>query len=846
MSRTVLRNWRFRQGGESKWLASKHSEPITEIYRDLLDHGLIPDPFVDRNERDVQWVAEKTWEYECDFVVDSRAAHEDLAFEGLDTIAKVYLNDKLVLESDNMFHRPRVSVGDALKDGKNTLRIVFESALLWGREQEKKHGKCLLWNGESSRAQVRKAQYHYGWDWGPVLMSCGPYRAITLEQYGARIADLYARTEVADDCKTAKVKPQFEIVGDASGVTVKTELVAPSGESVAVKEGPSPEFALDAPQLWYPSGYGSQPLYTLNVTVVDKDQKALWKESVTFGIRKLELVQHELKDEPGTSFFFRVNNVPVFSAGSSWIPAHNMLTKLTRQDYANWISLLPKSNQIMVRVWGGGIYEPDDFYAECDRQGVLVWQDFMFACAQYPYHAEFRKSVEREARDQLIRLRNFCSICILAGNNEDYQVAEQVKLEYDPNDHSGDWTKTNFPARTAYETDLPRISKELTDIPYHPGSPWGGKDTTDPTVGDIHQWNVWHGTQEKYQNWGKLGGRFVSEFGMEAYPAMSTLKKCITDESQLYPQSLVMDSHNKADGFERRIALYVMENFRVRAMDLETWIYITQLMQSECLAYAYRCWRRQWKGPGREYIGGALVWQLNDCWPVISWATCDFYLTPKLSWYAIKRESAPLGVGIYRTTPEDKKKKTLDPDQPGPPPDLVDKTYIYDVWVSNLSLDPRDLTLSLRTFDARSGKLLKNHGDRQVHVAANQSTELLEDLPVDDSIVVQARLLDADGKVVARAADWPQPLKHIVFDPRTVKATARDGFVEVTASGPVKGVMLSTTADNVEWQDNGFDVFPDDVYIVQAPGVTPSTDVSVRFYEQEAIAAPSAGKCELM
>jgi beta-mannosidase len=281
-------------------------------------------------------------------------------------------------------------------------------------------------------------------------------------------------------------------------------------------------------------------------------------------------------------------------------------------------------------------------------------------------------------------------------------------------------------------------------------------------------------------------------------------------------------------------------------MDLETWIYITQLMQSECLAYAYRCWRRQWKGPGREYIGGALVWQLNDCWPVISWATCDFYLNRKLAWYAIKRESAPIGVGIYRSTPQDKAKKTLDPEVPGPPPDLVDKTYTFDVWGSNLSLEPRKLTLSLRMFDAISGKLYQEHDSKEVTLGANMSTEISEDLKVDQSLVVQARLIDSNGSVVARASDWPQPLKHIVFGPRSVKVKAFDGYVEVSADAPIKGVEL-TSPDPVDLEDNGFDVFPNDVYIVQAPGVKSSSEIRVRFYEQEAIESKKNGRhCDLM
>jgi beta-mannosidase len=509
------------------------------------------------------------------------------------------------------------------------------------------------------------------------------------------------------------------------------------------------------------------------------------------------------------------------------------LTALTKQDYQGWINKAVVGNQVMLRVWGGGIYEPDIFYEECDRVGILVWQDFMFACGAYPYFAEFAKSVRKEAEDQVKRLRNFCSVAIFAGNNEDYMVAEAKNLEYDRNDLSGDYTKTAFPARTAYETDFPRIVSKYSDVPYHPGSPWGGVNIGDPTIGDIHQWNVWHGQQEKYQNWRKLGGRFVSEFGMLAFPPLKTIKKVITDPQQRYPQSITMDSHNKATGFERRLALYVMENIRVRGMDLESWIYATQLMQSECLAYAYRCWRREWKGPGREYIAGALVWQINDCWPVTSWAICDFYGNNKLAYYAIKRESAQFGVGIYRWT-VDEKNGHDEWDLEGPH-DLKDKNYIFDVWGVNMTLEPVKVTVQIRYFNVKSGKAGQSFETKEIELLPNRSTEILQDLSVDQETAVQARLLDANGQVIARQGDWPQPLKYLSFPDRKVSVQVSDGKVVISTNAPVKGVevYLEDEEREVDWQDNGVDVFPGDDFVIEAPGIKADDEVLFRYYEQE-------------
>lgn len=624
----TLAGWRWRQHGSAakEWHPCSHSRPTTEIFTDLLDAKRIPDPFLDRNERLVQWVGETDWEYECDFVHQPSDSHarQDLVFEGLDTFASVYLNEQLILTSSNMFHRHRVNVTDKLRSGINVLRITFRSALHEGRAIEAKHGKLRAFNGDSSRVHVRKAPYHYGWDWGPILLTCGPYREIHLESYSSMISDVFANPAVTEDLQRCTLDVSWSASLDQDAVvdvtvTSPSKLVFHVQSTLAAHETHG-RVSLDIPQpeLWYPAGHGAQVFYNVEVQVRSNSGATLHTDTTQIGIRRLRLVQQPLQEEPGTSFFVEVNNHPVYISGSNWIPDHSFLTALTPEDYKKSVEACLEGNQNMLRIWGGGIYEHDALYAECDRQGVLVWQDFMFACGQYPCYPEFAASVEREAVDQLKRLRQYCSVVLYAGNNEDYQVAEMLKLDWDPNDHSGDWTKSNFPARTIYETILPAVVSEYSPgVPYHPASPWGGNGTEDRTIGDIHQWNVWHGSQEKYQLWDKLTGRFVSEFGMLGFPSAKSVSRFVTDPAQRFPQSAVLDHHNKADGAERRLALYAMENIRVDSMRLDSWIYGTQLIQAECLAFAVRSCRRQWKGPGREYCGGQLIWQvcIHPRWP---------------------------------------------------------------------------------------------------------------------------------------------------------------------------------------------------------------------------------------
>ena len=837
---STFKDWKYREYKTLEWKLSRTDAETTEIHADLLANKEIPDPFMDTNERDVQWIGEKDWEYGNEFFVSANAkplsVHE-LVFEGLDTFATVYLNNEEILTTDNMFREYRVDVTKYLNfDGANNLRILFKSALHTARALERKHGKLFCFNGESSRVQVRKAQYHFGWDWGPVLITCGPYKPVKLVSYDSYIKDVYFKVDVNKELK-ASIDIQSDIFTGSSSSTLEIEVKSPSGlviqtfsSKVDKSDIFSHKFAVEEPDLWYPLGHGKQSLYEFKISL---ENQVIVKK---VGLRKVELVQESFAEQEGSSFYFKVNNIPIYCAGSNWIPAHSMQTLLVDSDYKQLLQLMIDGHQNMVRIWGGGYYEQDIFYDECDRMGILVWQDFMFACGQYPGYPEYLESVSEEAKHQLKRLRNHCSLAIYAGNNEDYQVAEQFNLEWDPTDNSGDYSKSNFPARTLYETIFPKLVSEFCpEIPYHPGSPWGGNGTADPTVGDLHQWNVWHGSQEKYQEWHKLGGRFISEFGMEALPNRKTFEACITDPDELYPQSELVDHHNKADGFERRLALYVIENIKVQGLDFDSWIYATQLMQAECLGYAYRYWRREWRGDGKRYTGGAIVWQINDCWPVTSWAIVDFYKRPKLAYYSVKRESRPIGLGMFRN----EKKHTHEQAKPhstaGPPHDYSQVDYNVDIWGVNSNTVDQPAVLKVDIYNVTSGKKLESLPDQDVVLKSNLSTEFVSAHPIanDQPIVVYSRFVSKeDGSIIASAGDWPQPLKYLKFPGREVKFEVSNGSIKLSSNKPVKGVEILVERD-VFLQDNGFDLFPGDEKVVIAEDLKTTDKVTVRYYQQQ-------------
>ncbi|KAJ9150409.1 Beta-mannosidase B 2 [Pleurostoma richardsiae] len=840
----IDKNWEFRQADQDDTTFLPVSQFPTNVHLDLLHHGLIKDPFIGKNELDVQWIGEAQWRYRTTFTSPAvpAGARAVLAFDGLDTFATVVLNGKTILETDNMFTPERVEVSSTLKEGENDLAITFDSAYLRGWKLVEKHPdhKWGCWNGDNSRLAVRKAQYHWGWDWGPTLLTCGPWRPVYLELFESRLSDLSFDITVDPSLKTASVvayatteggadKVRFDISLDGQAVASETVGVTSSSASVT--------FHISNPSLWYPVRYGKQPLYAVKATLIAGADE-LHTISKNIGLRRAELVQKPLQAQPGTSFFFRINNIPIYCGGSDWIPADNFLPRINRQRYYDWVKLVADGNQFMIRVWGGGIYEDQAFYDACDELGILVWQDFMFGCGNYPAWPELRASIDHEARENIKLLRHHPSIVIWAGNNEDYQYQESESLTYNYEDKDPDsWLKTDFPARYIYEKILADACRDLMPgTYYHFGSPWGGGvDTRDPTVGDIHQWNVWHGTQEKYQNFDKLVGRFVSEFGMEAFPSVKTIDAYLPKgkvDPDRYPQSSTIDFHNKADGHERRIALYLVENMRYAPDPLEQFVYCTQLMQAECLASAYRLWKRQWKGPGREYCGGALVWQINDCWPVTSWSICDYYLRPKHAYYTVKREMAPISVGMTRREhkhPQDKYTRV----------NIDVKTQI-EIWGSNLTLEDLTVDCVVKAWDVETGK--ETYSDTVAHgllLPENRSTEVVAmDVPVqnagagEEAGTVVASYLIQGGKQIARYVNWPEPLKYLHLQkPKALKAVlSEDGkAVLVSAEVPVKGVAVECEDDSVKLDDNLVDIVPGEIVSIGVQGASKNTQFTTRY-----------------
>jgi beta-mannosidase len=789
-------------GSRDGWLAA--TVPGT-VHTDLLAAGRIPDPFIGLNELAVQWVGEREWLYRSTFSLSAdtlEAPQIDLCFAGLDTIATVWLNGQLILSSDNMFVPHRVAVKPLLREGANELWVLFGSAFHRGKQLEAEHGVMEVWNGDPSRVYVRKAQYHYGWDWGPTLLTAGFWREVSLEAYSARISEIHAPVEVSDDLRHASI-PVTVTVEQGYGVAVRLTLYAPSGEAIetvtlAVEDDTATHrFEVSDPQLWWPNGYGTQPLYRVAATL--NSEASEWdRQELKIGIRRLRLLQEPLED--GTGFLFQVNNTPIFCGGVNWIPADMFTPRISDEKYRTLLEMTASAHMTMVRVWGGGIYEADIFYDLCDELGLLVWQDFMFGCGLYPAYPDYQASVRAEAEAQVKRLRHHPSLALWCGNNEDYMLAYSFD-RYDPT-YQGDLATSPFPARALYEEVLPDVCTTLDPMtPYWRGSPYGGANGNSGTVGDRHTWDVWHGAMAPYQAYPDFAGRFVSEFGMQALPALATIRE-FADPAEQYAASRTLEHHNKATDGPRRLAVYMNDTVKVPT-DLAGMVYGSQLVQGEALASAFRGWRRRFRGQGRYEVSGALVWQLNDCWPVTSWAIVDSALRPKPAYYVIGRELAPVAIGLAHT-----------------PQGAA-------VWGVNTTHETvhAELVLTLWTLE---GERLR-FDRRIVTLASHQATDL-DDFTFEKGKgeVLSVQLL-VQGKVVHRAALWSEPFKYYTFPDPELTITQRGNELCLRVARPAKGVWLSA-GDGIVWSDNMLDLFPGDEQWVTAHGFH-GGKVSARYIE---------------
>ena len=792
----------FRETSTDKpWLPA---EIPGSVHVDLLRAGRIPDPFVGDEELAVQWVAERDWEYRVSFDVDPAFLENDRVFlvcDGLDTLADVGFNQHVLGHTDNMFRQYRWDVTPWAQAGRNEAHVRFASTVRYILERQQEEPLVGPTQAIPGGSHVRKAPSHFGWDWGPQLPPIGIWRPMRLEVYSvARLADVHVRQRHAEQEVTLNVRVDLERWRSAD-LTVVLQVVSPKGVRRAtsvVVEGEEDVTALSLtipdPELWWPNGYGEQPLYEVTV-LVQQEGRELDRGTWHIGLRTLSLRQES--DSYGTSFTFVVNGVPIFAKGANWIPADSFPTRITDAHLEHLIRSAAAANMTMLRVWGGGLYEDERFYALCDRYGILVWQDFVFACSVYPTDDAFFENVRQEAIQNIKRLRHHPSLALWCGNNEmewgwvDWGWAQRMDPRY----------------KEAYDRMFHHLLPQLCatydpDRPYWPSSPSSGVPFEDPNsvrAGDTHNWEVWHGNYpfEHYRN---HPSRFVSEFGFQSLPPMETIKAFAAPEDWNMT-SYIMEHHQRNGEGNGKIVTYMTKYFRL-PKDFPSLVYLSQILQAEAMRFGVEYWRRN-----RACTSGTLYWQLNDCWPVVSWSSIDYFGRWKALHYVARRFYAPLLLSAV-----------LKPREPQSP-------YLAQSWCGvrvdlSLTSDYTETWQGLVRWSLEdvNGKVL---ADDELHVSVDPlSTTHVSTLDLTQWInrdnerrVVLVYELLKDAEVLSRGVLPFVPDKHLELAAPECAATVSqvpDGFeIEISAKTLARYVQLSLdgwAGDFGQFSDNYFDI----------------------------------------
>ena len=631
--------WKFRKAGSAdKWLTATIPG---NIYTDLYANKLIPDPFLGCNSNNLKWIDENDWEYKTQFTINSDVflrSDTELEFKGLDTYAKVYLNDSLVLTADNMFRSWKIDCSNYVHMGGNTLRVVFSSAQGYVNE---KITKLPYKIPGGDWAYIRKPAYQFGWDWAPTFKSCGIWKKVVLRTKPDYYIENFNFRTVEINTASALVMTEFEVISPRKQ-QVSIEVVENNSrtslmsQKVDVQKGKTfiqTQFKINNPKLWWPNGMGSQHLYSLSCRILNRDDKLVVFDRMV-GLRTLEVVT--APDKQGSTFFFKVNGSPLFAKGSNVVPPNSFISSVRDNEWISLVDDAKLSNMNMLRVWGGGIYPPDAFYEACSKKGILVWQDFMFACSMYPWDSLFLKNVGSEISEQVLRLREFPCIALYCGNNEIdegwHNWGWSKPLDTIPNAVSSIWNGYN----RLFNDLIPSIVKKYdSDRFYWSSSPlygWGKKESM--VKGDSHYWGVWWGN-EPFEVYKTKIPRFMSEYGFQAFPDDRTVQS-FSSRRDTVLNSYDKQCHQKHPVGYKTIDRYMrFEQFSPKSF--EDSIYLSQIVQSIGYRTAIESHRL-----AMPYCMGSLYWQMNDCWPGVTWSGIDFYKRWKAVQYTVRDAYKPI------------------------------------------------------------------------------------------------------------------------------------------------------------------------------------------------------------
>jgi len=650
-------NWRFRESGSELWYPAKVPGCV---HLDLMSNRIIEDPFFRMNDRSVQWIDKIDWMYETHFSPTGSeldAEHQTIIFKGLDTYADVYLNYKQIATTDNMHREWRCNVKGILREGDNLLEVYFHSpvkrnlphfdALPYHHNTGPDHSQLGGIFDKTLSPFARTAAFEYGWDWGSRFVTSGIWRPVYLETWNdARIADAWyiqkkvnrqqacLQTIVTVEASRPEKNALIDITANGKKIVRTMANLKAGSNTIAL------DYTIRHPHLWWTNGLGNPYLYDFKVNLKDKKGELIDQKQDSIGIRSLKL--HNDKDRYGHNLYFELNGQPLYVKGSNMVPNDNFMSRCTDSVYYKVVKDAHDVNMNMIRVWGGGVYEDDAFYKYCDHMGILVWQDFMFACSTYEVDSVFLSTIRQEAIYNVKRLRNHACLALYTGNNEEQDVwfgwGGKQKYFASLGQEQRVW---NMQHSIFYEL-LPPIVKEYGAVPYRPSSPWAFENTpSDGVNGDDHFWGVWHGAQP-FEAYFTHHVRFESEYGFQSFPEYESVLKYAPDSIDHNIYSSVMMEHQNAGTYANRRIEEYMNNYYRKPKDFKDFLYVGQVMQADGVKMGMEAFRRD-----KPYCMGSLVWQLNDCWPVASWSSRDYYGRWKALHYVTRKAYDDILISPY-------------------------------------------------------------------------------------------------------------------------------------------------------------------------------------------------------
>lgn len=792
LMKNMTTDWKMHQVGENSWFPA--SVPGT-VYTDLLENGQMEDPFWKDNENKALALMEKDYEYETVFQCDELRKSKKvwLRFEGLDTIADVYVNEKHVGNAENMHRIWEYDVTDVLTDGDNTLRVYFHSPLQYIKEAYAKQPTRGSEDAMDGFVHIRKAHCMFGWDWGAHLPDAGMFRPVYLMGVeegridSVRIHQIHEEGKVSLEFSVLRnpaedLKKEIPCGGD-DGFTYNVQVTAPDGTVVTAVDSPK-NVEIANPQLWWPNGIGKQPLYEVSVTLYkDGKEVDVWTRKI--GLRTMTM--HLEPDEWGISFAHQVNGKDIFAMGADYIPEDHLLGRVNPGTTRKLLEQCKAANFNAVRVWGGGYYPEDWFYDICDELGLMVWQDFMFACAVYDLTPEFEANIRAEFVDNIKRLRHHASLGLWCGNNEMEQFVSE-----------GNWVSKPSEVRDylfMYERVIPEVLKQYDpDTFYWPASPSSGgsfDDPRDPNRGDVHYWDVWHGNKP-FSDYRNYFFRYASEFGFQSFPSMKTIETISDDPADWNIFSYIMEKHQRNAGANGKILNYLQQTYRYPTQ-FPVLLYASQMLQAEAIKYGVEHFRRN-----RGRCMGAIYWQLNDCWPVASWASIDYWGRWKALHYYAKRFFAPVMVSCeeqgWMTAAADMNREHFE----------FEKSIRLNV--TNETLNDKKVTVKWALRNADSSVVRQE--ETQVAVPALSSVWLdkVEFPEVDYFSQYVSYEAWEEGKCISEGTvifSYPKYFRYL--NPKLSYRVEGDEII-VTAETYAKGVEILNENEDLILSDNYFDM----------------------------------------